>query len=346
MIFDGSESVLERTTIVKIAQIANVSPKTVSKALNDQPGVSEELRTKIKGIAADSRYIPNLFGRGLQGKSTRTIGVIVSNNNTNPAYSEIIKGIESKAEEHDYTIMLCNSNENPVLLDKQIKLLIQKQVDGIILAPVSTGENARRAGVEELKRMNIPFVFINRNIREDGVDCVKTDNISGGYLATRYLLDKGHTKILHMTTNSYSASALDRIQGYKKALEEYDIKFDKKNIYTSEKYSIDGGYETMQRILLKIKDFTAIFAFSDILAYGAIKAIQENKRAIPADIAVIGHDDYEYSSICLVPLTTVHQDLNKIGTMAMDMRMQKIQNKEVKTGEILLDPYIVERLSV
>ena len=334
-----------RATIKQIAKIANVSPKTVSKSLNDKSGVSEELRNSIKKLAQDLGYIPNMLGRGLQGHPMNTIGVLISDN-TSPSYSEIIKGIESKAEEHNYNIILCNSNENNKLQDKHIKMLIEKQVDGIIMAPVPVVDDLNMGGIDELSKRNIPFIFINRKIIGKEFDCVQTDNVLGGYLATKYLIEKGHRNIIHLTTSKSISSASERIQGYMKALQEADIPFDTENVFYCETVSIDCSYQTMLGILKGRRNFSAIFAFNDIVAYGIIKAVYECRLRIPSDVAIIGYDDLPYSQICLVPLTTVHQESYQIGATAMEMLLQKIENPRTDLGLTMLQPRIVERSSV
>jgi LacI family transcriptional regulator len=341
---------MKRITIKELAKLSNVSPKTISKALNDQSGVNEELRIKIKELAQETHYIPNLFGRGLKGSSVKTVGVIITSS-YNPNFADVISGIGEIADELGYSIILCNSNEDLASENKQIELLIQKQVDGIILTPASDSRDAKRAGVEKLKKLGIPYILIYRNIKGEERNCVKTDNVQGGYIATKYLIDKNHRNILflspYLMSDKMNFVSQDRLSGYNKALEEINIKAPENNIYHCNKISLDSGYEVMSTILKERRDFTAVFCFNDIIAFGVVKAIHECGLKIPSDIAVIGFDNMLFSQVCLVPLTTVHQESYKIGYTAMEIVLKKINSDNNFDGiQMIFAPRIIERSSV
>jgi LacI family transcriptional regulator len=340
---------MKRITIKELAQLSSVSTKTVSKALNDQPGVNKDLRKKIKKLAQKKNYIPNLFGRGLKGNSVKTVGVIVTSS-YNPNFADVISGIGEIADESGYSIILCNSNEDINSENKQIELLIQKQVDGIILTPASDSIDAKRAGIEKLKKLEVPYILIYRGIKGEEKNCVRSDNILGGYLATKYLIDKRHRNILYLTpyltAEKINSASQDRFLGYKKALEEINIKALDNNIYQCKNISLDSGYEGMVTILRERRDFTAVFCFNDIIAFGAVKAMHECGLKIPSDIAVIGFDNMLFSQVCLVPLTTVHQESYKIGYTAMEIVLKKINNdNNFGKTQMIFTPRIIERLS-
>jgi LacI family transcriptional regulator len=191
---------IQRVTIKYLADILDVSPKTVSKAINDKSGVSEELRQRIKSLANELNYVPSLFGRGLRGHTTKTIGVIVTDN-ANPNYSHAIKGIEYKSEQFGYNIILCNSNESVEKENNYIHMLIEKHVDGIILTPSPIAQGQVGSGIEKLKQFNIPYVFVNRFIEGEKDNCVGVDNVGGAYIATDYLIKQGHKKIIYLMAN-------------------------------------------------------------------------------------------------------------------------------------------------
>jgi LacI family transcriptional regulator len=340
---------MKRITIKELAQLSNVSTKTVSKALNDQPGVNKELRKKIKKLAQKTNYIPNLFGRGLKGNSVKTVGVIVTSS-YNPNFADVISGIGKIADEFGYSIILCNSDEDLKTENKQIELLIQKQVDGIILTPASDSFGAKRAGIEKLKKLEIPYILIYRNIKGEEKNCVRTDNVQGGYIATKYLIEKGHRNIIfltpHLRPNKINSASYDRFLGYKKALGEINIKAPEDNVYHGKRISLESGYEVMSTLLKARRDFTAVFCFNDIIAFGAIKAIHEWGLKIPSDIGVIGFDNMLFSQVCLVPLTTVHQESYKIGYTAMEIILKKLSNDtDIDKQEMIFTPRIIERLS-
>ena len=333
---------MKKATLRDIAALLQTTTKTVSKALNDQPGVSPELRDKIKLAAEELHYVPNIFGRGLSGKPQRTIGVILPEN-ANPFYSFVIKGLEQEATDADYSIMLCNSNDDLGRENKVLRVLIEKHVDGIILTPAQPRANQH---IELLQRQKIPYVLINRTIPGHDYPCIKADSTTGAYLAGQYLLDKGHRRILHLTRFSSVIAVEERIQGMERAFQERGLAWDPLDISRScKEVSVEGGYAAMQAILKTRRDFTAVFAFNDILAFGALKALLECGARIPQDVAVMGFDNILFSDVCLVPLTTVNQNNAAIGAIAMQVLLEQIHGTFSGEYPPVPAPYLVIRYS-
>jgi LacI family transcriptional regulator len=338
---------VEKITLKTLADLFQVSPKTVSKVLNHKPGVREELRQAILNKAEELHYVPNLFGRGLQGGSMKTVGVILSDN-TSPNYSTVLKGIEASADEQGYNIILCNSNESKETEEQKIRLLTEKHVEGIILASVAyTTDVMKRKSLLGLKSVGIPYVLISRMIHDHELhDIVKTDDIEGGYLATKHLIECGHQNIVYLANKYSVTSSHERLLGFKKALEEHGLPFKQEYIIDQCESTMESGYKIMKAMLGKRKDFTAILAFNDLIAVGAMSAIQEKGYRIPEDIAVIGYDDIEYAKYTTPPLTTIRQDADRIGRLAMDVLINKINNPEAAQQQIYLPPQFIQRSSV
>jgi LacI family transcriptional regulator len=334
---------MAKVTIKDIAALLSTSPKTVSKALNNQPGVSEELRQKIKDTAQALNYIPNIFGKGLSGQSLNTIGFIVPDN-VNPSYSVVLRGAEKKAAEFHYNLILCNSNEDVQREQELTLMLIGKHVDGVIICPAYHPE--ANPNIALLQQFGMPYILFNRTIPHQKHPCVKTDNFRAGYLAGQYLFAKGHTQVLHVTCRDSVIAVEERINGLKAAFQEVHVSIPPANIYRRCDMSIESAYTEMMAVLNTRQDFTAVLAFNDIIAFGVMKAIRTLKYRIPADIAVMGFDNLLFSDVCLTPLTTVNQNLYAIGTTAMETLLQQIQRE--KHGEIpaIPEPFIVERESV
>lgn len=333
---------MKKVTIKDIAALVNTSPHTVSKALNNKPGVSQTLREQIKQTARELNYIPNMFGRGLSGKPSNTIGLIIADN-TNPAYPVIINGIETRARESDYTIILCNSREELSTEEKLIRVLLEKHVDGVLITPVDHPQ--KNKNIEILQQLHIPYLLMNRTILAQQHPCMKADNARGAYLAGCYLLDKGHRHILHLTRKYSIIAVEERIRGLQQAFTEKHIPFRAENIYRRCEVTIASAYREMLAILQKRRDFTAVFAFNDMIAFGAMKAVAEYGFRIPEDIAVMGFDNLMFSEVSLVPLTTVDQHLEAIGTLAVDVLLRKIQGEFDGDSPSLPEPSIVERKS-
>jgi LacI family transcriptional regulator len=338
---------MEKITLKTLADLFQVSPKTVSKVLNHKPGVREELRQAILEKAEELHYVPNLFGRGLQGGSMKTVGVILSDN-TSPNYSTVLRGIEASADEHGYNIILCNSNESKQTEEQKIRLLTEKHVEGIILASVSyMTDTAKRKSLLELKKFSIPYVLISRMIHDDERhDIVKTDDIEGGYLATKHLIERGHQHIIYMANKHSVTSSHERLIGFKKALEEHRLPFEQEHVIEQCESTMESGYKVMQAMLDQSKEFTAVLAFNDLIAVGAMSALQEKGYRIPQDIAVIGYDDIEYAKFTNPPLTTIRQDADRIGHLAMNVLVNKINDPGAEQQQIYLSPQLIERSTV
>jgi LacI family transcriptional regulator len=328
-------------TIKDIAALLKTSPKTVSKALNNQPGVSHELREKIKKKARELNYVPNIFGRGLSGKSSRTIGVIITDN-TNPMYSLILNELEQKAAIENYTIILCNSHDNLKTEEQLISILLERRVDGVIIRPVDTPETYHN--LEILQRFGIPYVVINRRIPQQEQLCIRPNNFMAARLAGKYLIKKGHSQILHITRKDPVSEAEERIEGLRDVFQEYGIPFQENNIYRRCNVSVESAYIEMLQILRERGDFSAVFTYNDIIAFGVMKAVHDCRLRIPTDIAIMGVDNLKFSDICLVPLTTVNHNLRAVGAIALEALLNRIQGNEVALSAVP-EPYIVERQS-
>jgi LacI family transcriptional regulator len=331
-----------KVTIKDIAAALKTSPKTVSKALNNQPGVSRELREKIKQKARELHYVPNMFGRGLSGKSSKTIGVIITDN-TNPMYSLILNELEQEAAKSDYTIILCNSHADLQVEQKLIHILLERRVEGIIIRPVDTPEASQN--LDLLQRFGMPYIVINRLISGQEQRCIRPNNFRAAYLAGEYLLHKGHQRIVHLTRWDSVSEAEERIEGLTQVFRDRGQRFQQENIFRRCKVSMESAYTEMLQILRERTDFTAVFAYNDIMAFGAMKAVHECRLRIPADVAVMGVDNLMFSQTCLVPLTTVNHNLRAVGSMAVQALLDNIQQRGAVLPTVP-EPYIVERQSV
>jgi LacI family transcriptional regulator len=225
-----------------------------------------------------------------------------------------------------------------------IRLLFGKQVDGVVICPAYyTGGNPN---LDLFQYYGMPYVLINRAPQTQQHPCIQAHNFQGAYLAGKYLIQHGHTQVIHLT-RKYSISAVeDRLAGFKKAFSEHQIPFPEHHIYRCCEVSMESAYTETLNILKAKRDFTAIFAFNDIIAFGIMKAIYECHIKIPREIAIMGFDNLLFSDICLVPLTTVNQNLQAIGAIAIDVLLKQIQGEPANHIPQLPEPYIVERESV
>jgi DNA-binding LacI/PurR family transcriptional regulator len=335
-------TIMSKVTIKDIATILKTSPKTVSKALNNQPGVSRVLRERIQQKARELNYVPNMFGRGLSGKSSKTIGVIITDN-TNPMYSLILNELEQEAAKADYTIILCNSHGSVQMEEKLIHILLERRVEGVIIRPVDAPEALRNLDI--LQQFDVPYVVINRLIPQQEHLCIRPNNFRAAYLAGQYLLEKGHSRVIHLTRRDSVSEAEERIEGLGQAFRDQGESFREQDIFRRCKVSVESAYGEMLQILRERSDFSAVFTYNDIMAFGTMKAVYECRLRIPTDVAIMGVDNLMFSDICLVPLTTVNHNLRAVGAIAVQTLLNRIQQQEVALLPVP-EPYIVERQSV
>ncbi len=336
------KNIMGKVTIKDIAAILQTSPKTVSKALNNQPGVSKELREQIQQKARELQYVPNIFGRGLSGKSSKTIGLIITDN-TNPMYSLILNELEQEAAKLDYTIILCNSQGNLQREKNLIHVLLERRVEGVIIRPVDTPEASQN--LEILQRFDVPYTVINRLIPGQEQICIRPNNFRAAYLAGEYLLKKGHRRIIHLTRWDSVSEAEERIDGLKQVFAGHGASLQDTDIYRRCRVNVESAYREMLGILRERSDFSAVFAYNDIMAFGAMKAVYECRLRIPSDIAIMGVDNLMFSDVSLVPLTTVNHNLRAVGAIALAALLNKIQHRNEPLPAVP-EPYIVERQSV
>lgn len=330
------------TTMKDVAREAGVSINTVSRALNGKPDVNEDTKKRILEIADKLNYVPNFLAKGLVTKNTRTIGVIVSDN-TDPFFATIVKGIEDFARSKGYNIILCNTDEKYEREEEAVRLLREKQVDGLLitLAPAQK----ERADILELKRAGTPFVLLNRHMDDVMTDYVINDNVYGAYLAVSHLVKSGHKRVGYISGPSQISSVRERLEGYKKALFEDNIEFDNSLVKESN-LKMEDGHRLMKEFLELENRPTAVFTYSDLLAIGALKALKEAKLKVPKDMALVGYDDIEFSSLLEVPLTTVHQPRYRIGEEGARILISRIEKKDSEgLQQIVLKPELVIRES-
>jgi LacI family transcriptional regulator len=305
--------------IKKIAQIAGVSVSTVSLALNNKPGVSEEKRTRVLGVAEKINYIPNNAARSLVTKKTKSVGVIV------PDISEVFYGVLARAVqdglgEQQYSMILCNSDNKPEKESDTFSFLIEKGVDGIIMVPGTS------ANVEELRKRRLPVVFVDRYAEGIEASYVGIDNERAGYETTMHFLRLGHRRIGCVSGPMGATSSEERIHGYKRALSDKGVAFDRLIVKESD-LTVEGGYGAA-REMIALKDTpTALFVMGDTCAIGVYKALDEMRMVIPDDIAIIGFDDMPFSPYLTVPLTTVRQPIRELGRASVELLFETIRSK-------------------
>ena len=326
------------STILDVAQHARVSVTTVSHVINETRYVSEELRQRVLTAVEELGYQPNALARSLRVKRSHTIGMILPDN-TNPYFAEIARSIEDASHRHGYSTILCNSDDNPTKEQRYIQVLMEKQVDGIIL--VSVGAQSAQ---NILLRNNSAIIMLDRTDPFLCCDSVQIDNVQGGWLATRHLLDLGHRRIACLAGPNTVIPSDGRVQGYEKAMHETPEAESYIRVMLGD-FHADSGYDLTRTLLSESPESTAIFACNDLMAIGAMRAIQERGLRVPDDVSVVGFDNIALARFVTPPLTTVAQPKYEMGQLALQLLLERIENKELPNRFPILECGLVIRAS-
>ena len=303
-------------TMEQIASLLGVSRTTVWRVVNNKGSVSPETREVVTSFLENYSYSKNSIASNLKRRYTNVIGVVFSDIE-NPFYAKALEGIEVVCRENDYSIILCNSHENYLEEKKALDLLMEQRVSGMIIIPVEKSD----LNINTINNTNIPIVFLGRYIKSYGGSRVVFDDYHVGYIATSHLIEKGHTKIAHIAGSPGTSCTEDRLEGYKRALEKNNIPFDPSLVFYTNSMLEEGKRVTFN-LLNRQKNVTAVFAYSDFVAFGVIEAIQEMNLKIPQDISVVGCDNTRLSKI--VGLTTVGFENINMGKMAANILLEQI----------------------
>jgi len=309
-------------TIMDVAKESGVSYSTVSRVLNGFDFVKESTREKVLAVAERLGYVANLQARSLAGGKTRVIGLLVPGLD-NGYIGEIVRGIDEEVAKTNYDLMLYTTRRRVGREALYINAISNNLSDGMILiVPL-----VAREYLEALREHNFPYVLVDQAdplMRSVTVDCT---NWQGAYDATKYLIELGHRRIAFVTGLKAIQSAVDRLEGYKAALRDYDIALDETLVVEGD-YVNPSGYQAAERLLQLSPRPTAIFASNDLMALGAMQAILEQGLHIPQDISLIGFDDIPQASMVHPQLTTVRQPLDQMGRIAVRLLLDQIEQPE------------------
>ena len=329
----------KKVTMKDIAQEANVSVATVSHVINETKNISDDTRNNVLAVVNKYNYVPNSAAKNLRKQTTKTAGLVVSSF-PDSFVTEMIFGIEERAKEMGYNLLLVNTNEDSEYEEKTINLLHSKLVDGIILSPTSGDIQY----LQKYTKSKFPIVMVNRyDARIDNIPRVIGDNFQLGYDATTHLLDHGHKKIGFIFSYPDVSTTDDRSKGYKEALDQHQIPFNK-NYVVQGFATVKGGASAAQQLLTTHKDITALFIQNDLMTIGAIGKLKELGLSIPNDVAIIGFGDFSSSHIIQPPITNIVLPPETIGRTAFDVLLNKINNPNYM-NHIELPPSLIIRKS-
>jgi LacI family transcriptional regulator len=325
------------STIREVAKIAGVSYATVSHVLNNTRFVAPQTRDRVLAAMNELDYRPNALARSLRRGKTLTMGLVLPDS-SNPFFAEIGRSIEDAAFKLGYNVFLCNTEGDTQREQLYVDALSKKQVDGIIF--VAAGDQAD--SLKFLLNQAMPVVLVDRDLPPIEVDAVLTDNRQGGYLATRHLIELGHRRIACIMGPSSLTPSAERVIGYRRALEEAAIAYDHSLVLGGD-YRPDSGLRAASTLFSLGSPPTAIFAFNDLMAVGALRAAVKTGRRVPEDVAVIGYDDIELASFMNPPLSTIAQPKSEIGRQAAQILARRMADPSHPTYRITLPPELIIR---
>ncbi len=312
---------MKETTLKQIAETLGISITTVSKALKNYSDVSEKTKKSVIDLAASLQYTPNSFAVNLRTKESRTIGLIIPEV-VHHFFSNVINGIIAEAEKNGYLVIILQSNESLELEKKQVELLMNKRVDGIIMS-LSNDSNDENHIKEILKR-EIPFVQFDKISKLIKSSKVIINDQNAAFDATAHLIKKGCKKIAHIRGPVNPQNAIDRFLGYKKALEHYRIAFDYNLVYTCKNVTFDEGKLFAEQIVKEHPDVDGIFVITDLVAVGVLAHFNENKIKIPEQVKVIGFSNWFMSQVITPKLSTVDQPSYEMGVESFNLLLEEM----------------------
>ncbi len=328
-----------RVTLGDVARAVGVSMQTVSRAVNNKGEISPKTRERIMRAVQELGYRPNRLARAMSTQQTNLVGLIVPDI-TNPYFPEVMRGVQDKALANDYTVLACNSDDQPEAELGIIELLASHGVDGIITLSSKVREGILSKFVETFR----PLVFVNRHFEHPHVSSVIVDKLQGAHLAVDHFVQEGHHRIGMITNKNYSFSVEPRVQGFWERLKYHNLEITEDQVIGSTP-SAEGGFEATKSLLKRDKNITAIFAYNDLMALGALRACHDIGLSVPDDVSIIGFDDIQFAAMSSPALSSVRIDKYHIGGLALERMLDMIKHPEKTHPPINLGATLVLRES-
>ncbi|WP_276354885.1 LacI family DNA-binding transcriptional regulator [Cohnella caldifontis] len=322
-----------KITINDVAARAQVSKATVSRVLNQNPQVKEEIRQRVQQAIEELGFRPNAVARNLANNTSNMIGLIVPDM-TNPYFPVLARGIEDAAHMYGYSLFISNSDNEPKIEREYIQRMVEQQAAGIVLISSILKEEQ----VTGLSSLRTPIVLCDRLVSGAPFDAVSIDNRQAAFDAVRYLIGLGHRRICHLAGPNFVQSSEMRKLGYLAAMEEAGLE----PFYSNGAFHYESGVQQMEAILKEYRP-TAVFASNDLVAYGAINVIEDRGLKVPDDISVIGCDDILFSRMSRPKLSTISIPAYQIGVTAVKLLDERVKGVRSETKNVILKHELVHR---
>lgn len=324
-------------TISDVANHLGVSRSTVSKAINNAPGVSPEVRKKILTFVEEVGYSPNTLARGLSKGRINIIALIVGDAR-NPFYSDLSFYIQKALNENGYMVMVFNTEYEEKREVEFINLTERFNFAGLILISAQSSDLKN-----VLKELQVPVVLVNRTFDDFNGDAVFLDNFQGGYMAAMHLMELGHKRIGFVAGHITSSSVKQRLNGYLQVLKNYYLPHSENDIRMGD-LKMETGYNIAQDIIKDLKNQPSAFVLAnDITALGFMQCCKENDVKIPEMVSIVSFDDIVYASLKDIELTTVSQHVQEMGEQAARLMLKKLDDSSSKSEIIVIEPNLIIR---
>lgn len=331
----------KRTTIKDIANVLNISPAAVSKAMHDDSRISVKTKEAVKRVAKELNYQPNHLASALRKGKSNLVGVIVPRTNSN-FFSSVVEQMEEVLNKAGYNIIITQSNESFEKECKNIDTLLFTQVDGIIASMAN--ETVDLSYYEKIKSKEIPLILFDRGENDLNVDYVGINDYDSSHMIVEHLISKGCKRIAHIGGYRRTRIFNNRIRGYIDAIKKNNLPLDDNLLIESDLTLKDG--RAKMKALLKLKNRPdAIYIASDYAALGALQVLNENNVKVPEDIRLVGFGNEPFTSLVTPAITSIEQHSSQIGKLAAQTFLERIENPSVKQtlNKIILDAELIVR---
>ena len=322
-------------TISDVARQAGVSTATVSRVMSGAVAARPQTRARVLAAVETLGYRPSAVARSLKLRTTRTLGLLVTDIQ-NPYYPDIVRAVEDAALERNLAVLLCNGADDPAREETYLDLLVDRRVDGIIIA--SSGLQERHGAW--LARRSVPVVLVNWAAPDLALPAILGDNRAGGRLATEHLLSLGHRRIGHLSAPARNAAAAERLAGVVEALTTAGLDSYALTVVEGDG-RVGGGQLAAAELLDRDPGVTAIVCYNDLTAIGAVRAIRARGGRVPEDVSVVGYDDIALSALVDPPLTTIAQRMPEMGRWAVERLGELIERNGSGADAPLRPPPVI-----
>ncbi|SCY37878.1 transcriptional regulator, LacI family [Nonlabens sp. Hel1_33_55] len=337
---------MKPTTLKEIAEILGISITTVSKALKDYPDVSKKTKAMVKELAVTMNYRPNSFAVNLRTKESKTIGLIIPEI-VHHFFSSVIKGIVSQAEKKGYLVIILQSDESYKLEKKQMELLLNKNVDGLLISLANA--TADFDHLTDFMEQGKPLVLFDKVAKIVNCSKIIIDDRKAAETATQHLIDTGCKRIAHFRGPLLPQNSIDRFLGYRQALRNNDMPYDPSLVYICSDMSFEEGGDYAEQLVIEHPDVDGVFINTDMVAIGAITRLREIGIKVPEQISIVGFSNWFMSSAISPSLTTIDQpgfEMGKEAFKRLHKEMQAMKSKTQLTPKIkVLETALIKRES-